>query len=334
MKQIIELRNVYKTYINKSFFKKNAEIHVLKNISLKIKEGTTLGLVGESSSGKTTTTRLILGQEKPSSGEIFFQGKNVEKLTGIEKREYRSQVQVVFQNPYSSLDPSMKIKDIIEEPLLISKQYTRQEIDKKVDRILEKVGLAKSHLNRYSREFSGGQLQRIAIARALINSPKLLILDEPVSALDVSVRGQIMNLLKSIKESGKITYVFISHDMKTVGFLSDTIAVMYFGYIVEYGTTSDILENYMHPYTEKLITSDMVHNLSVVEDENAEVPSYLDEPKGCPFAPRCQYATEKCRMSLPEFRKVEGEHFVACHRANELKFGNNRISYTQPEYDI
>lgn len=333
MNEIIELRNVYKTYTDRSFLKRNTEIHVLKNISLGIREGTTLGLVGESSSGKTTTTRLILGQEKPSGGEILFRGKNVEKLTGTEKKEYRSQVQVVFQNPYSSLDPSMKIKDIIEEPLLLGRQYTRPEIDEKVDRILEKVGLARSHLNRYSREFSGGQLQRIAIARALVNSPKLLVLDEPVSALDVSVRGQIMNLLKSIKEAGKITYVFISHDMKTVGFLSDTIAVMYFGHIVEYGTTSDILENYRHPYTEKLITSDMVRDLSEVEDENAEVPSYLNEPKGCPFASRCKYATEQCRTSLPEFRNIEGEHWAACHRTAELKF-DNKISYTRPEYNI
>lgn len=335
MSNVIELKNVDKSYTNSGFLKKTTCAHILKNISLQVEKGTTLGLVGESGSGKTTTTRMILRQEKPTNGELFYEGRNVEELTKEEEEEYRNNVQVVFQNPYSSLNPKMRVGEIIAEPLVITGKYNKEEIKKRVRSIMEKVGLAQDYVERFPSEFSGGQRQRIAIARALIQNPQLVILDEPVSALDVSVRGQIMNLLKRLQEKNKTTYIFISHDIATVGFLSDTIAVMYFGTIVEYGKTEDILENYRHPYTEMLISSDSVRNLSEAEEESGEIPSHYDEPKGCPFAGRCKYATDECRNVTPQLKDIGDGHKVACHNAESITLKSVvKINRRKPEYQI
>lgn len=317
--KIIELKNVNKIYRNNGLFQKETNAHILKSISLFIEEGKTLGLVGESGSGKTTTTRMVLGQEQPTSGDILYYGKNIWDFNKKEKLDYKRNVQVVFQDPYSSLNPEMKIWDIIAEPLKISGNHKKSEIDQKVKKMMSRVGLAEDYLWRYPKEFSGGQRQRIAIARALIQSPKLLILDEPVSALDVSIRGQILNLLKGLQASDNISYLFISHDMSSVGFLSDTIAVMYFGYIVEYSTTENILSDYKHPYTAMLLEANSAVNLDDVEQgDMIEAPSHIHPPDGCPYADRCPYASKTCRKAVPEFLEIEPNHFVACHKAKEL----------------
>jgi len=335
MSEIIKLDHIYKSYKPKGIIKSKQEIRILKDISISVEEGETLGIVGESSSGKTTTTRIVLGQEEPTSGDLYIKGIKTSDMTKSQRQELQKKMQVVFQNPYSSLDPTQKIRDILAEPLEISQNCEKKEIDSIIKKMLEKVGLAEDYLDRYSNEFSGGQLQRIAIVRALINEPDLIVLDEPVSALDVSVRGQIMNLLKSIKRSSKVSYIFISHDIRTIGFLSDKVAVMYFGYIVEYGKTAQILEKYRHPYTEMLISSDRVNKLDDIEETSDEVPSYLNEPKGCPFYARCKYATKECQESIPVAKEIEPGHFVACHRVEELATaGRPVIGYSKSEYNI
>ena len=320
MSNTIELVKVNKIYESKALFKKGRPAHILKDVSLSIEEGTTLGLVGESGSGKTTTTRMILHQEPVTSGEIYYYGKNLAEMTREEEKEYHRNVQVVFQNPYSSLDPSMKIEEVLAEPLVIAGKYSREEVRERVKKMLGRVGLAEDYRLRYPKEFSGGQRQRIAIARALIDDPKLLILDEPVSALDVSVRGQVMNLLKSLQQSNHTSYLFISHDMASVAFLSDKIAVMYFGRIVEYADTETILSGYRHPYTQLLINANDVVDLEtdVYEGEEIDPPSHIHPPVGCPFAPRCPYATEACLAAEPKLSETEEGHLVACHRADEI----------------
>ena len=338
MEKIIELSGVNKEYTNKTFFSKGVKAHILKDINLSIEEGTTLGLVGESGSGKTTLTRMILRQEQVSSGDVTYYGKNLKDFDQSDDREYRNSVQVVFQDPYSSLDPEMKVGDIIAEPLVISGKYSREEIQDKVRKIMSKVGLAEDYTNRRPKEFSGGQRQRIAIARALISSQKLLKLDEPVSALDVSIRGQIMNLLKSLQGSRNMSYLFISHDMATVGFLSDYIAVMYFGYIVEYGKTATILTEFKHPYTDMLLESNATASLDEVDESGAaDPPSHINPPKGCPFAARCKYATDKCREDVPEYKLIGDDHYVACHRSDELeliKASSHKFKKNETEYII
>lgn len=339
MKKTIELKKVNKIYESKAVFKKGKPAHILKDVSLLIEEGTTLGLVGESGSGKTTTTRMILNQEPVTSGEILYYGKSLSEMTKEEAREYHRNVQVVFQNPFSSLDPSMRIGDILAEPLEIAGNLKKEEIRDRVKKMLGRVGLAEDYRFRYPKEFSGGQRQRIAIARALIDDPKLLILDEPVSALDVSVRGQVMNLLKSLQSLNKTSYLFISHDMASVAFLSTKIAVMYFGRIVEYADTETILSRYRHPYTKLLVNANDVVNLDTDVYEGGEIdpPSHIHPPTGCPFAARCPYATDRCRAEEPSLHEVEEGHLVACHRAEEISLKDREgglFKEKAPEYMI
>ncbi len=339
MSNTIELKQVNKIYESKAIFKKGKPAHILKDVTLEIREGETLGLVGESGSGKTTTTRMILHQEPVTSGEIYYYGKNLSEMTKEEEKEYHRNVQVVFQNPFSSLDPSMKIEDILAEPLVIAGKYSKAEIKEKVKKILSRVGLADDYRKRYPKEFSGGQRQRIAIARALIDDPKLLILDEPVSALDVSVRGQVMNLLKSLQEANRTSYLFISHDMASVAFLSTRIAVMYFGRIVEYADTETLLSGYRHPYTALLMKSNDVVNLDEdgYEGEEIDPPSHINPPTGCPFAARCPYATDRCRSEEPTLAEVSEGHKVACFRQDEIdlkKAKGGLVKEKAPEYMI
>lgn len=338
MSDLITVEHVDKEYQSKGIFGKGSAAKILRNVDFSIPEGTTVGLVGESGSGKTTTTRMILRQEKVTSGRVLYRGRDLAEFTKDEVREYQKEAQIVFQNPYSSLDPTMKIGESIAEPLVIS-GCGRKEIQKKMRKTMEAVGLAEDYLDRFPSEFSGGQRQRIAIARALIGNPRLLILDEPVSALDVSIRGQILNLLKQLQQAEHTTYLFISHDMSSVAFLSDQIAVMYFGSIVEFGSTQDIMEDPRHPYTAMLIHSNFATDLGDLDEEDvlAEPPSHMNPPKGCPFADRCPYAEEICRQKRPEKETLSPGHTASCHRIHEIgkpEEGKEKPVYHRPEYHI
>jgi oligopeptide/dipeptide ABC transporter ATP-binding protein len=338
---VLELRSANQVYRSKSLLGKSASVRVLRDISFAIGEGRTLGLVGESGSGKTTATRLALKQEKPESGQILFEGKDIWALSREENKEFRRKVQAVFQDPYSSLDPTMTIRDCIAEPLRISGHCSKEETEKKLIGVMAKIGLAVDYLDRRPNEFSGGQRQRIAIARALILAPRLLVLDEPVSSLDVSVRGQILNLLKEYQLTHKTSYLFISHDMGSVAFLSDFIAVMYFGSIVEMGAAETILTSHVHPYTELLIDSATAAAEIPYGDETevnvSDLPSHLNPPVGCAFAPRCPHAKDLCFSQTPGRVQVSEGHEVLCHRADELKESTRRTvikTNSRPEYEL
>lgn len=310
--KLIELENIKQQY--KVGFGNKKTAVCLSDISFAIEEGQTLGLVGESGSGKTTTTRVVLGIEPPSSGEVRYKGKSLSEYGRKDWKKFRQEVQAVFQNPLDSFDPRYKVGRILEEPLSINKKGTSKDRSEKAKQLLEMVGLSVDFSDRYPHEFSGGQLQRIAIARALALDPKLLVLDEPVSALDVSVRGQILNLLHDLQIEKKISYLYISHDIASVRYLCDRIAIIYFGQIVEYGSTEQIFENPIHPYTKELLKAGVVTELSDdVESVVHEVPSVTDPPPGCPFADRCPNCSAACREKIPaEYKEVEKGHFSTC----------------------
>lgn len=316
--KLLELENVKQQY-KVGFGIGNTKTAVcLSDISFTIDEGQTLGLVGESGSGKTTTTRAVLGIEPPASGNIRYRGKPLSEFDKKDWKGFRKEVQAVFQNPLDSFDPRFKVQRLLEEPLLINKKGSRQDRKGRTAELLELVGLSADFLNRYPHEFSGGQLQRIAIARALALDPKLLVLDEPVSALDVSVRGQILNLLHDLQKEKNISYLYISHDIASVRYLCDKIAIIYFGQIVEYGSTEQIFNNPLHPYTRELLRAGVVTELSDdVEGIVHEVPSVTAPPPGCPFADRCPYCVENCRAKVPSaYTEAEEGHFALCIKDN------------------
>jgi len=294
-------------------------VRAVDNISFNIEQGKTLSLVGESGAGKTTTARIVLLLERPTSGAVLFEGKDICKLTesGL-KREYRPRVQAVQQNPWSSMNPRMKVRDIIAEPLIENTSLSKQQIRARVQELLEQVGLNPEHADRYPHEFSGGQRQRIAVARALALRPSLIVLDEPVSALDVSIRAQIMNLLKYLQQKYTLSYLVIAHNLATVRYLSHTVAIMYLGQIVEYGEAEALFQNPLHPYTRALISASV---LAVPEDEGratdqiilkGEMPSPINPPKGCRFHTRCPVAWDICSREEPE-EKLIGQQRVRCH---------------------
>ena len=328
MEHILELQNVSKTYYTNRLFsaKDSNGIRVLDHIEFSIQSGKTLGLVGESGCGKTTTTKLILLLEEISDGTILFNGEDITKLSGQSLYSYRKQVQAVFQDPYSSLDPRMTVFQIISEPMITLCNYNKKQRNDEVRKLIKRVGLSEDHLFRYPHEFSGGQRQRIAIARALATEPALLILDEPVSALDASIRGQILNLFRELQQDRGVSYLFISHDLDSVAFISDTIAVMYFGAIVEYGSTEDIMRGYRHPYTQKLLLSNRIQELELNDSENLteeDIPSYLNRPQGCPFCHRCPYQQPICHIQKPELSEIDTGHWVACHMCNSVQLHEN-----------
>jgi oligopeptide/dipeptide ABC transporter ATP-binding protein len=322
MTELIELMSLHRIkkyyHVRHGLLGKPRIARSLSDVNFRIFAGKTLSIVGESGSGKSTTTRLILLLEKATEGEIFYQRKNISSFSRKEKAAYRKDVQAVFQDPYSSLDPQMRIRDIIGEPLRLNTKMKPKEIKEQVEELLGMIGLDPAIGMRYPHEFSGGQRQRIAIARALTLKPKLIVLDEPVSSLDVSVRGQILNLFQKIKQQYGISYLFISHDIAIVRYLSDYIAVMYFGKIVEYAPADVIFNNPLHPYTQALLASSVINSIQdKVEDRllKGEIPSIFDVPANCPFCNRCPYIMEVCKTIPPgESQLAEKDHYVSCHR--------------------
>jgi oligopeptide transport system ATP-binding protein len=293
-------------------------------ISFTVKHGEILGLVGESGCGKTTTGRTIIQLEKPTSGEIIFEGVNLVSATRKELFKARRRIQMIFQDPYASLNPRMTVKEIIEEPLKIHKVGTPKERTDQAEELLEKVGLNPSYINRYPHEFSGGQRQRIGIARALALKPDMIICDEPISALDVSIQAQIVNLLEELQEDLGLTYLFIAHDLSMVRHICHRVAVMYLGKIMELANKTTLFDQPYNPYTIALLSAVPVPDPYVEEKRKrilleGDVPSPINPPSGCRFHTRCFMAKERCKIEEPELLEVEKDHFVACHYWEENK---------------
>ena len=331
---LLEVRNLRKYFpIRKGVLQHAvAQIKAVDGVDLTIRTGETLGLVGESGCGKTTTGRAILRLTEPTSGEVLFRGRdenggtgtamtNVAAASPAHLKLLRRDMQIIFQDPYSSLNPRMTVGEVVGEPLQIQGLMTRSEREARAVDLLAAVGLSADHARRYPHEFSGGQRQRIGIARALALNPKLIICDEPVSALDVSIQAQVINLLQDLQEQFGLTYLFIAHDLSVVKHISNRVAVMYLGKIVELAATSELFGNPRHPYTEALMSAVPVADPDFKVERiplEGDVPSPIDPPSGCPFHPRCRYAEDICRVEAPTYRTVSPNHFVACHRADEL----------------
>lgn len=314
--------------LSKVFSSKNVHVRAVNEISFDVTKGETIGIVGESGCGKSTLGRCLVNAHKPTSGDIFYKAAdgNEYNLADLDKKTLRSlrkEIQLIFQDPYSSLNPRMTVFDIISEPLKVNfKKMPKEEMEQRVKEVAAKVGLNTSYLKRYPHAFSGGQRQRIGIARALVLHPQLIVCDESVSALDVSVQAQVINLLKELQNELGLTYLFISHDLSIVEYISDKIGVMYLGKMVEYTTTEQLFEQPLHPYTEALLSAVPVADPTYSAERihlDGEIPNPADPPTGCFFHTRCRYATEKCKQKDVELVEMEPGHFVACHRAEELK---------------
>jgi oligopeptide transport system ATP-binding protein len=319
---LVEVKHLKEYFnINVGAFK-TKPLKAVDDVSFYINKGETLGLVGESGCGKTTVGRTLLHLYKPTAGEIYYNGKLIETKEDI--KEFRKKATMVFQDPYSSLNPRMTVSDIIGEPLDVHKLYTTKE--ERQDRILElmnHVGLNSEHASRYAHEFSGGQRQRIGIARALAVNPEFIVCDEPVSALDVSIQAQVINMFDELREKIGLTYLFIAHDLLVVRHISDRIAVMYLGKMVELADAGEIYERPLHPYSRALISAVPVPDPKIARANQrialgGDIPSPLNAPSGCPFRTRCPYATEECAASMPEFKEVSKGHFVACHNLDKI----------------
>lgn len=319
MEPLVRVENLKKYFPIKShsFRKNKAEfVRAVDGVSFSIQPGETFALVGESGSGKSTTARLLLRLLNPTSGDVWFEGRNLSKLSEEEMRLARQEMQMIFQDPYASLNPRMTVSDIIAEPMVIFNKYTPAERAKRVLSLLETVGLNTYQANRYPHEFSGGQRQRIGIARALALNPKLVIGDEPVSALDVSIQSQVLNLMKDLQEEFNLTYLFIAHDLSVVEFISDRIGVMYLGSIVEVSAKERLFKNPLHPYTQALLSAVPVPDPTVKRKRiilEGDIPSPSNPPTGCKFHTRCQSCMAICKQEIPEFKEIEPGHFVACH---------------------
>ena len=307
-----------KTYfpVGGGLFGKKQVVKAVNDVSFEVMEHETFGLVGESGCGKSTLGRTLVKIYEPTEGKIEFMGKDITKLNGSEMQDFRRNVQMIFQDPYASLNPRMTVGEIIREPMEIHNIGTPKERDEKVASLLETVGLKPDHVRRYPHEFSGGQRQRICIARALALNPEFVVCDEPVSALDVSVQAQIINLLKTLQEERNLTYLFISHDLSVVEHISDSIGVMYLGGLVETGATEDIFANPLHPYTQALFSAipmpdpDLKRNRIILE---GSIPSPANPPKGCKFHTRCSRCMECCKTEEPKAKDMGNGHVVKCH---------------------
>ena len=320
---ILEVRNVHKRFTSKGI-----TVKAVTDVSFDVRPGETIGIVGESGCGKTTLGRCIVRAYSASEGQVFYrtrEGEEVDFLTVDRKKmkQIRKEIQMIFQDPYSSLDPRMTVLDIIKEPLKANfPKMPKAEMDQKAKEMAEKVGLNPSYLMRYPHAFSGGQRQRIGIARALVIEPQIIVCDEAVSALDVSIQAQVINLLRDLQKDLNLTYLFISHDLSVVEHISDKVGVMYLGRMVEFGQTEDLFAHPMHPYTEALLSAVPVADPTIQMERiplQGEIPNPANPPSGCFFHPRCRYCTEKCSQAAPEYREMKPGHFVACHHAEELK---------------
>ena len=321
-KTLVEVKNLKEYFnINTGMFR-TKPLKAVDDVSFAIRKGETLGLVGESGCGKTTVGRTLLHLYKPTAGEFWFDGKQIRSKKDI--LEYRQKSAMVFQDPYSSLNPRMTVSDIIAEPLDVHKMCAnKKERQERILDLMAKVGLNSEHANRYAHEFSGGQRQRIGIARALSMNPEFVVCDEPVSALDVSIQAQVINMFDELQEQMGLTYLFIAHDLLVVRHISDRIAVMYLGKMVELADAREIYDHPLHPYTKSLMSSVPLPDPKKARENqrivlHGDIPSPLNAPSGCPFRTRCPYATDACAESMPEFREVASGHFVACHHVDSI----------------
>ena len=319
---IVEVRNLKEYFnINMGMFR-TKPLKAVDNVSFAIQPGETLGLVGESGCGKTTVGGTILHLYKPTGGEVLYKGRKIQTKADIQA--FRNKASMVFQDPYSSLNPRMTVADIIGEPLDVHKLYSsRQERQERILELMGYVGLNSEHAARYAHEFSGGQRQRIGIARALAVNPDFIVCDEPVSALDVSIQAQVINMFAELQEKFGLTYLFIAHDLLVVRHISDRIAVMYLGKMVELADANEIYDHPLHPYSKSLLSAVPVPDPKIARANqrivlSGDIPSPLNAPSGCPFRTRCPYACGKCAESMPDFQEVSAGHFVACHRVGEI----------------
>ena len=318
---LIEIVGLKKYFPVKEGFLKTNYVKAVDDVSLHIKKGETLGLVGESGCGKTTLGRTILRLHEPTEGKIIYKG---EDITKVDMLSYRRRMQIIFQDPYASLDPRMTIGDIIGEPLDIHKLYNnKQERQEKIYNLLETVGLNKEHANRFAHEFSGGQRQRIGIARALAVEPEFIVCDEPISALDVSIQAQVVNMLEDLQAERGFTYLFIAHDLSVVKHISNRIGVMYLGHLVELTTSKELYKNPMHPYTQTLLSAIPIADPKMSRSRKrivleGDIPSPLNPPSGCTFRTRCPYATSECSKVAPTLKEYDNGHFVACHNLDKI----------------
>jgi len=317
--KLLELKNVKKYFpVKAGVFRRTVDyVKAVDDISFHIYKGETLGLVGESGCGKSTTGRTILRLLEATEGEIYFEGKNLVELGKKEMRDVRKDMQIIFQDPYASLNPRMTVSDIVGEPLDIHNLAdNKKERNERVLEILDTVGLSEDHMKRYPHEFSGGQRQRIGVARALAVDPKIIIADEPVSALDVSIQAQVINMMQDLQDDFDLTYLFIAHDLSVVKHISDRIAVMYLGKLVEIAEKAELFENTLHPYTQALLSAIPIADPTYDKERiilEGDVPSPVDPPSGCRFHPRCPKAMDVCSEKEPEFKDYGDEHFAACH---------------------
>ena len=320
---ILKVENLKKYFpIKGGFFSKTiGNVKAVDGVSLEVRKGETLGIVGESGCGKSTTGRAILQLLKPTGGKVYFKDQDLSKLSKKEMRALRPKMQLIFQDPYSSLNPRMTVGQIIGEALIDHKMATKENLRAKVLEVMDLCGLAEYQIDRFPHEFSGGQRQRIGIARALALDPEFIVADEPVSALDVSIQAQIINLLVKLQKEKGFSYMFISHDLSVVEHLCQRVGVMYLGSMVELADKDELFDNPLHPYTKALLSAIPIPDPTIQRDRiilTGDIPSPANPPKGCKFYTRCPYATDKCKEEAPEYREIKEGHFVACHRVGEI----------------
>lgn len=308
--------------VSKHFHTAGGVVKAVNNVSFEIAKGETVGLVGESGCGKSTLGRTLMGIYQPTEGKIYFNNEEINIKKAKDRYKYAKKAQMIFQDPYASLNPRMTVGSIISEGMEIHNMYTPEKRKERVGELLDLVGLNKEYANRFPHEFSGGQRQRIGIARALAIEPEFLICDEPISALDVSIQSQIINLLIDLQKRLGLTYLFIAHDLDIVRYISDRIVVMYLGHVVEIGESNEVYSNALHPYSQALLSAVPIPDPELEREKKriileGDIPSPINLPKGCPFAGRCHYAKPECSESMPELKEVSAGHFVACHNINK-----------------